>query len=288
MNIFHVFDDFEIDLSKVSDGFPQIESSYETDETKFMTLDDLPVCDLAVPMSATSLSAFSESDDNIQSTVDSHPMTGRKSSLTNSLDGLKGLKNKNLRNSFLAYLNINHLRNKIIDLRCILKEVSIEYIAISETKLDGSFPDSQFKIDGYHFSPFRRDRNFHGGGLMVYIKNDIIATRLIEFEPQEIECICTKITIAKKHWLVFSVYRPPKSGNLDDFLTVLHLAIDKASGKYKNVVIMGDMNINTFERSSSSDKSNELCDTLDLHNLVKVSTCEMKGSSTSIDLILTN
>ena len=52
---------------------------------------------------------------------------------------------------------------------------------------------------------------------MVYIKNDIIATRLIEFELQEIEYICTKITIAKKHWLVFSVYRPPKSGNLYDF-----------------------------------------------------------------------
>ena len=67
-----------------------------------MTPDDLPVCDLAVPMSATSLSAFSESDDNIQSTVDSHPMTGRKSSLTNSLDGLKGLKNKNLRNPVLT------------------------------------------------------------------------------------------------------------------------------------------------------------------------------------------
>ena len=51
---------------------------------------------------------------------------------------------------------------------------------------------------------------------------------------------------------------------------------------------MGDMNINTFEHSSSLDKLNELCDTLDPHNLVKVSTCEMKGSSTSIDLILTN
>ena len=129
-----------------------------------MTQDDLPVCDLAASKSATSLSAFSESDDNIQSTVDSHPMAGRKSSLIQSLDGLKGHKNMNLRNPFLAYLNINHLRNKIIDLRCILKEISIEYIAMSETKLDGSFPDSQFKIDGYHFPLFRRDRNCHGGG----------------------------------------------------------------------------------------------------------------------------
>ena len=50
---------------------------------------------------------------------------------------------------------------------------------------------------------------------------------------------------------------------------------------------MGDMNVNTLEHSLSLDKLNELCDTLGLYNLIKVSTCEMKGSSTYIDLILT-
>ena len=51
---------------------------------------------------------------------------------------------------------------------------------------------------------------------------------------------------------------------------------------------MGDMNIDTLEHSSSLDKLNELCDTLGLHNLIKVGTCEIKSSYSSIDLILTN
>ena len=51
---------------------------------------------------------------------------------------------------------------------------------------------------------------------------------------------------------------------------------------------MGDMNINTLAHSSILDKLEELCDTLGLHNLIKVSTCEMQRSSTSSDLILTN
>ena len=51
---------------------------------------------------------------------------------------------------------------------------------------------------------------------------------------------------------------------------------------------MGDMNIDTLEHSSSLDKLNELCDTLDPQNLIEVSTCEMKGSPSSIDFILTN
>ena len=175
-----------------------------------------------------------------------------------------------------------------MDLRCILEEIGLEYISVSETKLDQSIPNSQFKIDGYHFPPFRRDKTCHGGGLMVFVKKDIIVTRLTEYEPEEIECIYTKITIAKKHWLIFSVYRPPESGNLANFLTTLHQTIDRASGNFNNIVVMGDMNINILAHSSSSDKFEELCDTLGLHNLIKVSTCEMQRSSTSLDLILTN
>ena len=235
-----------------------------------------------------SSSSSSEPGDNLQSLVGNEHLSEDCVISSDSLDGLKDLKIKNLRNPFLGYLNINHVRNKIADLRCILKEIGSECISISETKLDSSFPDSQFKIDGYHFPPFRKDRNCHGGGLMVFVKSDIIVTRLTEYEPERIECICTKIIIAKKHWLIFSVYRPPQSGNIINFLTALHQTIDRASTKYRNIVIMGDMNINTLEHSPSLDKINELCDTLGLYNLMKVSTCEMKGSSTSIDLILTN
>ena len=136
--------------------------------------------------------------------------------------------------------------------------------------------------------PKRSKLSWGGGALIVFVKNDIIVSRLIEYEPQETECICIKLTIAKKHWLVFSVYNPPKAGNLDNFLFALHQTIDKALSKFKNIVIMGNMNINTLEHSSSLNKLTEQCDTLGLQNLIRVGTCEMKGSSTCIDLILTN
>ena len=134
----------------------------------------------------------------------------------------------------------------------------------------------------------KRSKLSCGGALIVFVKNDIIVSRLIEYEPQETECICIKLTIAKKHWLVFSVYNPPKVGNLDNFLFALHQTTDKALSKFKNIVIMGNMNINTLEHSSSLNKLTEQCDTLGLQNLIRVGTCEMKGSSTCIDLILTN
>ena len=43
---------------------------------------------------------------------------------------------------------------------------------ISETKLDESFPIGQFLKKGFS-TPFRLDRNCHGGGILLYIREDI-------------------------------------------------------------------------------------------------------------------
>ena len=45
---------------------------------------------------------------------------------------------------------------------------------ISETKVDYSFPDGRFFLDGFG-TPFRLDRNRNCGGIMLFIRNDIRA-----------------------------------------------------------------------------------------------------------------
>ena len=52
--------------------------------------------------------------------------------------------------------------------------VGIDILVISEIKLDSSFPPNQFHIEGY-MTPIRANRNRHGGGLMVYIKEGVPA-----------------------------------------------------------------------------------------------------------------
>ena len=54
-----------------------------------------------------------------------------------------------------------------------------------KTKIDESYPDSQFKIDEYQYPPFRRDRNCKGSGKNVYIREvllpkDCLARRQIQ------------------------------------------------------------------------------------------------------------
>ena len=55
---------------------------------------------------------------------------------------------KHRKNTLIGYLNINSLRNKIIDLRVIMKTLSLDYFILSETKIDESFPTSQFNVEG--------------------------------------------------------------------------------------------------------------------------------------------
>ena len=77
----------------------------------------------------------------------------------------------------IGYLNINSLRNKVIDFREVILERSVDYLVLSEAKIDQSFPTAQFYIKGYEVRA-RKDRDKHGGWLIEFVKNDFTSKRL--------------------------------------------------------------------------------------------------------------
>ena len=95
-------------------------------------------------------------------------------------------------------MNINSIRNKIISLRELVNKAPIDILCIDETKIDQSFPDSQFFIKNYEFPPYRGDRNSEGGGKIVYVTQGFISKRLKSFESKNIETICIELTTSKK------------------------------------------------------------------------------------------
>ena len=82
---------------------------------------------------------------------------------------LRKLRLKYPRNTLRGYLNINSLRNKIIDVREMIGRLQLDYFVISETKLDSSFPSAQFHIGDYEIRNCR-DRDKSGGGLTEFVK----------------------------------------------------------------------------------------------------------------------
>ena len=55
---------------------------------------------------------------------------------------------------------------------------NIDIFMITETKLDETFLAAQFSLQGF-FDPYQFERNRNGGGIMLYIREDI-PSRLIE------------------------------------------------------------------------------------------------------------
>ena len=86
------------------------------------------------------------------------------------------LKPNNPSNLNFAYLNINSVRNKFENFKKIING-NVNIFTITETKLDGSFPTSQFKLEGY-YSRFCLDITKQSGGLLVYIKSLIPSRQL--------------------------------------------------------------------------------------------------------------
>ena len=87
---------------------------------------------------------------------------------------------------------------------------NLDILIITETKLDESFPVDQFNIDGF-CTPYRLDRNINGGGIMIYIRDDI-ANKEVRSQTVtiDLEGIFVEINLRKKKWLLFAGYNNTK------------------------------------------------------------------------------
>ena len=137
-----------------------------------------------------------------------------------------------------AQLNINSLRNKFESLQHIINK-NIDILLISETKIDSSFPSAQFHLEGYA-TPYRLGRNANGGGILLYIREDI-PSKLLNTDLS-IEGFFVEIRLRKKKLLLCSSYNPKKNSIAND-LNCIGRNLDSQLGQYENFILMGDFNV---------------------------------------------
>lgn len=61
-------------------------------------------------------------------------------------DPLQTARQKNGNDLLLCHININRIQNKFEELKNIITKSRVQIMAVSETKIDGSYQDSQFLI----------------------------------------------------------------------------------------------------------------------------------------------
>ena len=97
----------------------------------------------------------------------------------------------------ISYININSIRNKFSGFSEMIGE-NIDALAIAETKIDSSFPTSQFSIDGFKI-PYRLDVSGNSGGILVYVRDCLLSkyVNLID-TPSDIQIVPLRLMLEKK------------------------------------------------------------------------------------------
>ena len=205
---------------------------------------------------------------------------------------LQNLRVNNIGRVIIGNLNVASLPLRIDELRNAVTG-KIDVLVLTETHLDGSFPTEQFLIEGFK-TPYRQDRNKFGGGVMIYIREDIPSKILekhafpdVPFDNNDnlgpIEGIFIELNFRKSRWLLFGSYHRPKQSDNYYFEKITY-ALDFYAKYYDKFLLTGDFNIEEHEPTLDAF--------LKQHNskiLVKDMTCFKSIENPScIDLFITN
>ena len=97
----------------------------------------------------------------------------------------------------------------------------VDICLFSETKLDETFPNQEFKIHGYQM--YRRDRNKHGGGV-IYV-NENIPCKMVNIEGVPDDCEIILIEFPSKLENGFALdFINHHHKIINIFLTICHLS----------------------------------------------------------------
>ena len=107
---------------------------------------------------------------------------------TECITELKKVRINNIKAVIIETLNVNFLVSKFDELKLIGQGI-FDILIINETKLDAFFPVNQFFINGFS-TPYRLDRNQNGGGIIIYVREDITSKMLTKHKfPDDIEAL---------------------------------------------------------------------------------------------------
>ena len=186
----------------------------------------------------------------------------------------------------IASLNVNSLLKHIDEIRVLLEKYTFDILAINESKIDNSIPDNEIHVIGYDL--IRNDRNRYGGGVVLYVRDNIPFSVRNDLIPNHLEMVCIEVSRPyKKSFLISTWYRPPNS-NLDIF-DEWALFLSKCDNENCELIIIGDFNCDVGKSPSDhqTQKLQFICYLYQIDQLITEPTRVRPTSATVIDLILT-
>ena len=184
----------------------------------------------------------------------------------------------------MAAINVRSILPKIEEIRLLLSVTSLDILNVCETWLDNSVNDTEISVSGYAI--VRKDRNRHGGGVLMFLKEDIKFDLVSCDSQDQVEAVFVKIC-GQSEFVLGCLYRPPSAPS--HYFDALLDCIEEIKVGNTEVILMGDLN---FDCSSSDGPGSSpisfMENVFDFKQIVTSKTRVTNTSATLIDVILTS
>ena len=176
-----------------------------------------------------------------------------------SVSKVKVIKSDSLR---ILYYNARSLLPKLDELSATIEAHDFpDVVCIVESWLCRDIREQEIAIPNYNV--FRHDRNRHGGGILLYVK-DAYVTSELPGTPTDLEIITICVQSGNCKACLSLFYRPPSSSSVifDNFCTYLE-SLNIA--QYSHFILLGDFNVNFV--NSSHPLYSKLCNIMSTYCL---------------------
>ena len=180
--------------------------------------------------------------------------------------------------------SLNSLLKHIDEIRHVFRSTPFDISAINESKIDESILDNEISIPGYNL--IRKDRNRAGGGVVLYIRNNIPFSDRKDLVPSSLEMVCAEINRPhSKSFLACTWYRPPNSDM--DIFNECKIFFQRCDADSRELILVGDLNCDVSKVSLDPHTRQLifLCSLYQIDQLIDKPTRVTDTSATMIDLV---
>jgi len=154
----------------------------------------------------------------------------------------------------ICHINIRGLQGKFDEISNLLTHYKIDILTLNELFIN----NTKSKFDIPRFTFLRKDRHAGtGGGVGMFIRNELDFQRKQTFENKEIESIFVEIYQKKsKPFTIGTIYRPPDSSKYlsKDFDTTLSNKLKDMENLNEEIIILGDLNVDYLKNDHKAIK----------------------------------
>nr|CAH7749991.1 unnamed protein product [Callosobruchus chinensis] len=182
----------------------------------------------------------------------------------------------------IAHLNVRSLLSKCNDFKELLLSKNYLAFALSETWLSDKIVDEIITVPGYNL--VRADRGTRGGGVALYLRNDLIYSVIPVYS--NIEQLWVSLRINGVVFALGCVYKPPTTSHTF-FTDELEESLALCMLQSRHIICLGDININFLDSDSASVKyMTDMLHSIDIEQIVSQPTHITANKASLIDVIL--